>query len=100
VLLKPRRLPAIRGFMFTRSMSQTADMDAQHQLLNRVAGLPDAATLSPTINSHNGAKPSSAAISGRHHLAFVRNRPYSNSIASNTTPALRAASSSNVSRFE
>ena len=98
--LKPHRLPAIRGLMFTRSMSQTADMDAQHRLLNRVAGLPDAATLSPAINSQDGAKPSSAAISGRHHLAFVRNRPYSNSIASNTMPALRAASSSNVSRFE
>ena len=41
-------------FMFTRSMFQTDDMDAQHTLLNRVADLLDDQTLAPTVCRHLG----------------------------------------------
>lgn len=41
-------------FMFTRSMFQTDDMDAQHQLLNRTAELIDDGTLISTMNEHFG----------------------------------------------
>ncbi len=41
-------------FMFARSMFQTADMDVQHKLLNRVADLLDEGTLIPTVNRHGG----------------------------------------------
>lgn len=40
--------------MFARSMFQTADMDVQHQLLNRVSDLLDDGTLIPTVNNHGG----------------------------------------------
>lgn len=41
-------------FMFTRSMHQTADMDEQGKLLNKVAGLIDAGKLKPTVGNHFG----------------------------------------------
>ncbi|MHC4938473.1 MAG: zinc-binding alcohol dehydrogenase family protein [Planctomycetota bacterium] len=42
-------------FMFTRSMFQTNDMEAQHLLLNRTADLLDDGTLISTVNRHGGA---------------------------------------------
>lgn len=42
-------------FMFARSMFQTEDMDAQHQLLCRVADMLDDGTLISTVNKHCGA---------------------------------------------
>ncbi len=42
-------------FMFARSMFQTDDMDAQHQLLCRVADMLDSGTLISTVNKHCGA---------------------------------------------
>ncbi|HEX2525972.1 MAG TPA: zinc-binding alcohol dehydrogenase family protein [Geminicoccus sp.] len=41
-------------FMFTRSMFQTADIDAQHRLLNQVSELVDAGRLRSTMTSHAG----------------------------------------------
>ena len=41
-------------FMFARSMFRTDDMDVQHELLNRVAGLIDEGSLVPTVNRHGG----------------------------------------------
>ena len=41
-------------FMFARSMFQTEDMEAQHELLNRVADLLDEGTLIATVNRHGG----------------------------------------------
>ncbi len=41
-------------FMFARSMFQTEDMDAQHQLLSRVSELVDAGKLISTVNRHGG----------------------------------------------
>ena len=41
-------------FMFARSMFKTDDMDAQHELLNRVADLLDEGTLIPTVSTHQG----------------------------------------------
>ena len=54
VSLKPKALSVSWEFMFTRSMFQTEDMDAQHILLNRVADLLDNGTLVSTVNRHNG----------------------------------------------
>ncbi|MDH3726905.1 MAG: zinc-binding dehydrogenase [Myxococcales bacterium] len=55
VPLKSKALSVSWEFMFTRSMFETEDMDAQHKLLNRVAGLLDDGTLIPTVNRHGGA---------------------------------------------
>ncbi|MEM1370397.1 MAG: zinc-binding alcohol dehydrogenase family protein [Cyanobacteria bacterium P01_H01_bin.15] len=55
VPLKAKALTVSWEFMFTRSMFQTPDMDAQHQLLNRVAELLDNGTLISTVNNHGGA---------------------------------------------
>lgn len=52
--LKAKALSMSWEFMFTRSMFQTEDMDAQHVLLNRVADLLDDGTLIPTVNKHGG----------------------------------------------
>ncbi|MEM0997982.1 MAG: zinc-binding alcohol dehydrogenase family protein [Bacteroidota bacterium] len=41
-------------FMFARPMYQTADIEVQHQLLNRVSELLDAGTLISTVNQHFG----------------------------------------------
>ncbi|MEO0375691.1 MAG: zinc-binding alcohol dehydrogenase family protein [Cyanobacteria bacterium P01_A01_bin.17] len=54
VSLKPKALSISWEFMFTRSMFQTEDMDAQHRLLNRVADLLDDGTLVSTVNRHGG----------------------------------------------
>lgn len=53
----PLKLKAVSlswEFMFTRSMFQTEDMDAQHLLLNRAANLLDDGTLISTVNHHGG----------------------------------------------
>ena len=52
--LKQKALSLSWEFMFTRSLFQTDDMDAQHKLLNRVADLLDHGTLIPTVNRHGG----------------------------------------------
>lgn len=53
--IKPKALSLSWEFMFARSMFQTADMDAQHKLLNRVADLLDDGTLISTVNHYGGA---------------------------------------------
>lgn len=53
--LKPKALSISWEFMFTRSMFQTEDMDAQHRLLSRVSDLLDDGTLASTVNRHGGA---------------------------------------------
>ena len=55
VPLKPKALSISWEFMFARSMFQTKDMDAQHQLLNQVADRLDNGTLLSTVNNHGGA---------------------------------------------
>ena len=55
VPLKAKALSISWEFMFTRSMFQTEDMDAQHRLLNRVADLLDNGTLISTVNRHGGS---------------------------------------------
>lgn len=40
--------------MFTRSLFQTPDMIAQHQLLDEVASLVDAGVIAPTVGEHFG----------------------------------------------
>ncbi|MEM9193041.1 MAG: zinc-binding alcohol dehydrogenase family protein [Myxococcota bacterium] len=55
--IKPLKLKALTvswEFMFARSMFQTDDMDAQHQLLNRVADLLDDGTLQSTVQRRGG----------------------------------------------
>ena len=54
VPLKTKALSVSWEFMFTRSMFQTEDMDAQHRLLNRTADLLDEGILIPTVNEHCG----------------------------------------------
>jgi NADPH:quinone reductase len=46
--LKSKSAGFVWEFMFTRSIYQTADMDDQHALLNRIAALIDAGTLRTT----------------------------------------------------
>lgn len=52
--LKPKALAVSWEFMFTRSMFQTADMEVQHELLNRVADLLDDGALTSTVGRHGG----------------------------------------------
>ncbi|MDH3615648.1 MAG: zinc-binding alcohol dehydrogenase family protein [Gammaproteobacteria bacterium] len=54
VSLKSKALSVSWEFMFTRSMFQTEDMEAQHNLLSRVADLLDDGTLVSTVNRHGG----------------------------------------------
>jgi NADPH:quinone reductase-like Zn-dependent oxidoreductase len=67
VPLKFKALSVSWEFMFTRSMFQTADIDAQHVLLNRVADLLDDGTLVSTVNKHYGAM-SVANLRSAHEL--------------------------------
>jgi len=53
-VLKPKSISIHWEFMYTRSMFQTADMDAQHALLNRVADGVDEAKLVTTLNRSMG----------------------------------------------
>ena len=67
VPLKRKALSLSWEFMFTRSMFQTEDMDAQHMLLNSIADLLDNGTLIPTVNRHGGAL-SVANLRSAHEL--------------------------------
>ena len=67
VPLKRKAVSVSWEFMFTRSMFQTEDMDAQHLLLNRVADLLDDGTLIPTVNRHGGTL-SVANLGSAHEL--------------------------------
>lgn len=53
--LKAKSISLHWEFMFTRSMFETEDMIAQHQLLTRVARLIDDGTLKTTLGEHYGA---------------------------------------------
>jgi zinc-binding alcohol dehydrogenase family protein len=55
VKLKRKSLSLHWEFMYTRSLFQTADMQEQHRLLDRVAALIDAGTLKTTLGEHFGA---------------------------------------------
>lgn len=52
--LKPKSVSIHWEFMYTRSMFQTADMDEQHKLLNRVASGVDTGELVSTMNRSMG----------------------------------------------
>jgi len=67
VPLKRKAVSVSWEFMFTRSMFQTEDMDAQHLLLNSVADLLDNGTLIPTVNRHGGTL-SVANLRSAHEL--------------------------------
>ncbi|MGG7750469.1 zinc-binding alcohol dehydrogenase family protein [Klebsiella aerogenes] len=54
VPLKAKSISLHWEFMFTRSMFETNDMIAQHQLLTRVAALIDDNTLRTTLGEHYG----------------------------------------------
>ncbi|WCE05851.1 zinc-binding alcohol dehydrogenase family protein [Pseudoxanthomonas sp. JBR18] len=53
--LKSKSISLHWELMFTRSLYQTADMQAQHDLLTRVSDLIDAGTLRTTFGEHYGA---------------------------------------------
>lgn len=53
--LKTKSISLHWEFMFTRSMFETDDMLAQHQLLTRVAQLIDAKVIHTTLGEHYGA---------------------------------------------
>lgn len=52
--LKRKSLSLHWEFMYTRSLFETADMQEQHVLLNKVAKLIDAGTLKTTLGEHFG----------------------------------------------
>jgi zinc-binding alcohol dehydrogenase family protein len=52
--LKPKSVSLHWELMFTRSLFQTGDMIAQHQLLDEVASLVDAGVIRPTVGEHFG----------------------------------------------
>ena len=55
VKLKRKSLSLHWEFMYTRSLFETPDMQAQHELLERVAQLIDAGTLRTTLGEHFGS---------------------------------------------
>jgi zinc-binding alcohol dehydrogenase family protein len=65
--LKRKAVSVSWEFMFTRSMFQTEDMDAQHLLLNSVADLLDDGTLISTVNRQGGTL-SVASLRSAHEL--------------------------------
>ena len=52
--IKPKALSFSWEFMFTRSMFQTDDIEAQHELLNRISELIDDDTLASTATNNLG----------------------------------------------
>ena len=54
VPLKLKSLSLHWEFMFTRSMFETKDMDAQHRLLSEVATLIDTQVIRTTLGEHYG----------------------------------------------
>ncbi|WP_108649905.1 zinc-binding alcohol dehydrogenase family protein [Dongshaea marina] len=55
MLLKPKSISLHWEMMFTRSMYQTADMDKQRELLNRVSSMFDQGILKSTLGEHYGS---------------------------------------------
>lgn len=53
-LLKAKSGALAWEFMFTRSMFETPDMDAQHRILSEVAGLVDEGLVRTTLGAHFG----------------------------------------------
>lgn len=53
--LKAKSVSLHWELMFTRSLFQTEDMIAQHQLLDEVASLVDAGVIRPTVGEHFGS---------------------------------------------
>jgi len=53
--LKPKCISLHWEFMFTRSLFQTADMIAQHRLLDETAALVDSGVIRPTVGEHFGS---------------------------------------------
>jgi zinc-binding alcohol dehydrogenase family protein len=72
VALKSKSISLHWEFMFTRSMYQTPDLIAQHELLERIAKLIDNGTLRTTIGDHLGAI--NAANLRRAHALIETNR--------------------------
>ncbi|QPH54448.1 zinc-binding alcohol dehydrogenase family protein [Pontivivens ytuae] len=66
-LLKWKSIALHWEFMFTRSVYETPNMDAQHRLLTRVAELVDAGTLVTTAN-HDGGVMSVETLRDAHRL--------------------------------
>lgn len=71
-LLKPKSGALAWEFMFTRSMFETDDMDAQHRILSEVAGLVDEGLLRTTLGAHFG--PITPDNLKRAHLALESGR--------------------------
>jgi zinc-binding alcohol dehydrogenase family protein len=69
-LLKTKSAGIVWEFMFTRPMFQTADMSAQHQLLNRVADMLDEGQLHCTLKQDLGPM-SVETISEAHSLLLT-----------------------------
>ncbi|GAB5470262.1 MAG: zinc-binding alcohol dehydrogenase family protein [Rhodospirillales bacterium] len=65
--IKTKALSFHWEFMFARPLFQTADMQAQHDLLNRVAQLVDAGRLQSTATNRQGAM-SAASLREAHAL--------------------------------
>jgi NADPH:quinone reductase-like Zn-dependent oxidoreductase len=51
---KPKSITVSWEMMFTRSLFQTADMDAQHRLLKEVSAMVDAGALRTTLTHVGG----------------------------------------------
>ena len=66
-LIKPKALSFHWEFMFARSMFQTADMIAQHDLLERVSALVDEGRIRSTAN-HDGGPLTAANLRRAHGL--------------------------------
>lgn len=71
-LLKPKSGTLAWESMFTRSMFETPDMDAQHRILSEVAGLVDEGLLRTTLGAHFG--PITPDNLRRAHLALESGR--------------------------
>jgi len=64
-LMKPKSVTFSWEFMFTRSMFQTPDMIAQHDLLKEVATLVDAGRIVSTMKE-NGGTLTAASLAAAH----------------------------------
>lgn len=61
--MKTKALTVSWEFMFTRPMFQTADLETQHHLLNRIADLIDAGTIVSTVQERAGELSAETLIS-------------------------------------
>lgn len=64
---KPKSLSVSWEFMFARSMFQTSDMFAQHELLNHVSKLVDDSALLSTVNKDGGLLTAANLIDAHRH---------------------------------